>query len=307
MDFSKISGGKKASKYESLIRAFGRTEAARKTTKNKDTNIWYPVRDTEGNATATIRFLPGLESEDEPCYIEKFSHGFKGKTNQWLFEECPTTIEQPCPVCEANGQVVSDAGGNWELMTEAQRADPRRRKRKQAYVANILVISDTATPDNDGKVFKFQFGKKIMDKIVAKFQPKFADVEPINIFDLTEGANFRLSICKVDGYANYDESEFDVISPVDPKIVKTLQDTQFSLFDIISEDKYNSYEDIEKRLNKVENFTSSKSSAPKGENVPEPSTSSLLPESESTEEPDMGEEMSEGENDYFANLAADVG
>ena len=39
-------------------------------------------------------------------------------------------------------------------------------------------------------------------------QPEFEDETPINPFDFWEGANFKLKIRKVDGYWNYDKSEF---------------------------------------------------------------------------------------------------
>ena len=43
-------------------------------------------------------------------------------------------------------------------------------------------------------------------------QPEFEDETPINPFDFWEGANFKLKIRKVDGFWNYDKSEFDGVS-----------------------------------------------------------------------------------------------
>ena len=45
-------------------------------------------------------------------------------------------------------------------------------------------------------------------------QPAFDDEQPINPFDFWKGANFKLKIRKVDGYWNYDKSEFESVSQV---------------------------------------------------------------------------------------------
>ena len=71
------------------------------------------------------------------------------------------------------------------------------------------MVSDPKHPENEGKVFLFRYGKKIFDKIMASMQPEFEDETPINPFDFWEGANFKLKIRKVDGFWNYDKSEFD--------------------------------------------------------------------------------------------------
>ena len=45
-------------------------------------------------------------------------------------------------------------------------------------------------------------------------QPAFADETPINPFDFWKGANFKLKIRKVDGFWNYDKSEFEKPSAI---------------------------------------------------------------------------------------------
>jgi hypothetical protein len=41
--------------------------------------------------------------------------------------------------------------------------------------------------------------------------------KPINPFDFWKGANFKLKIRKVDGYWNYDKSEFESATPLSDK------------------------------------------------------------------------------------------
>ena len=52
--------------------------------------------------------------------------------------------------------------------------------------------------------------------------PAFEDEKPFNPFDFWSGANFKLKIRKVDGFWNYDKSEFEAPSPlnVDDAVIK---------------------------------------------------------------------------------------
>ena len=76
-------------------------------------------------------------------------------------------------------------------------------------MSNVLIIKDPANPGNEGQVRLFKYGKKIFDKVNDLMNPQFEDETPVNPFDLWEGANFRLKIRKVDGFNNFDKSEFD--------------------------------------------------------------------------------------------------
>lgn len=163
-----------------------------------------------------------------------------------MIELCPTTLEGKCPVCEANGLM-------WNSGIEANKKIARDRKRKLSYFANILVISDPAKPENDGKVKLFRFGKKIFDKVYEKMHPEFPDEVAFNPFDLWEGANFKLKIRQVEGYRNYDKSEFAIQAPIadnDEKI-EQLWKTEFSLKEFLDPKNFKSYEQIKSRLSKV--------------------------------------------------------
>ena len=70
------------------------------------------------------------------------------------------------------------------------------------------MVSDPSNPANEGKVFLYDFGKKIFDKIMDVMQPQFLLEEPVNPFDFWNGADFQLKIRNVAGYRNYDKSEF---------------------------------------------------------------------------------------------------
>ena len=209
-----------------------------------DDRYWKPEMDKSGVGSAVIRFLPAPEGEDLP-WVKMYSHGFQGPGG-WYIENSLTTIGQKDPVSEFNR-------GLWNSGSEKDKETVRKQKRKLSYYSNIYVVKDPANPQNEGKVFLFKFGKKIFDKILNAMQPEFDDEEPINPFDFWSGANFRLKIRKVEGYWNYDKSEFDSPSPLlsDDDALEAIWKKEYSLSAILAPDQFKSYDELEKRLNYV--------------------------------------------------------
>ena len=125
--------------------------------------------------------------------------------------------------------------------------------RDSSYYSNILVVKDPKNPSNEGKVFLYKYGKKIHDKILAAMKPEFQDETPVNVFDLWEGANFKLKIKKVAGFWNYDSSEFDSVSALssDDTELEATWKQEHSLEAFTARDQFKSYEDLEKRLQLV--------------------------------------------------------
>ena len=211
-----------------------------------DDRFWKPLVDKAGNGFAVIRFLPAPEGEDMP-WVQTFSHSFQGPTTGlWYIENSLTTLNKKDPVSEYNTLL-------WNTGSDADKEIARKQKRKLSYIANIYVVSDPANPDNDGKVFLFKFGKKIFDKLNDLMNPEFPDEEPRNPFDLWTGANFKLKIRKVEGYQNYDKSEFDKDGPVsgDEDHMERIWNSEYKLTEFLSESNFKSYDELKAKLNKV--------------------------------------------------------
>lgn len=211
-----------------------------------DERFWYPEVDKAGNGTATIRFLPTAPENDYP-FVQVFSHGFKNDANgKWYIENCPTTIKQPCPLCAVNSEL-------WNTGTKENQELVRKRKRKLQYIANILVIKDPKNPHNEGQIKLFKFGKKIFDKLTDAMQPKFEDETPTDPFDFWEGANFKLKICKVEGYRNYDRSEFESISAIrdDDEEIESIWKKEHSLKEFIDPSRFKSEAELQAKLTVV--------------------------------------------------------
>ena len=156
-----------------------------------------------------------------------------------------TSIGQPDPVGELNSRL-------WNSGIESDKDTARTQKRRLHYVTNIYVVSDSANPENEGKVFLYKFGKKIFDKIMDVMQPQFADEEPINPFDLWSGANFKLKIRNVEGYRNYDKSEFESSSALaeDDKL-ETVYGLVNPLNEFTDPKNYKTYDELKAKLMRV--------------------------------------------------------
>jgi hypothetical protein len=234
---------KKSSSIDKLTKELGKLKG----TSSKDERFWQPEVDKAGNGYAVIRFLdaPFVDGEDAMPWVQIFNHGFQGPGG-WLIENCLTSINKPCPVCEHNSSL-------WNSGIESNKDIVRKQKRKLSYVANILVVKDSANPSNDGKVFLYKFGKKIFDKIQAMLEPEFEDETAVNPFNFWEGSNFKLKIRMVEGYRNYDKSEFDSPSPVsdDDSEIERVWKESYSLVEFLSPKEFMPYDELKAKLNRV--------------------------------------------------------
>ena len=99
-------------------------------------------------------------------------------------------------------------------LTSKQTENRPKQKRRLHYVSNIYVVSDPKHPENEGKVFMYRYGKKIFEMLKEAIS-QHLKMKCHKSFDLRgEGANFKIKIRKVDGYWNYDKSEFDSPAPL---------------------------------------------------------------------------------------------
>jgi hypothetical protein len=239
MSFSNL---KKQSKLGSLTEKLVKeVEKMNNSGGSSDDRVWKLECDKTGNGYAVIRFLPAPDGEDLP-FVKVYSHAFQGPGG-WLIDNCLTTLNQKCPVCEHNSTL-------WNSGVDANKEIARKQKRKLTYVSNIYVVKDPANPENEGKVFLFKYGKKIFDKLTAAMQPEFEDEQAIDPFDFWNGANFKLKAKNVAGYRNYDSSEFAAPSALhdDDEVLEALWKKEYSLSEFVSPSEYKSYEELKKRL-----------------------------------------------------------
>jgi len=291
---------KRSTDVNKLVEAAQAASGGNNENRGQDERFWQPTRDKAGNGYAVIRFLPGKDVEGTP-WVRYWDHAFKGPTGQWYIEKSLTSIGQPDPLSELNSKM-------WNSGVDADKAIVRQRKRQLRYVANVLVISDPANPDNEGKVFLYRFGKKIFDKIMDAMQPQFPDETPFNPFDFWDGADFTIKIRKVEGYPNYDASSFKSQSELydgDEDKLEQLYDKQYDLGEWVDPKNYKSYDELKARLNLVLGEAAPRTAQQNAdlENVAE----ARQPKQQAAAEPTTAESTALDDEDdtmaYFASLA----
>jgi len=264
MDFDQLKTS--SSGFDKLTKALEENlnpEDSKKSNKYQDERLWKPELDKTGNGYAVLRFLPATSGEDMP-WVRLWSHAFQGPGG-WYIENSLTTLGHKDPVSEENTRL-------WNTGVESDKGIARNRKRKLSYYANVYVVSDPTHPENEGQIKLFKFGKKIFDKITEAMQPAFEDETPINPFDFWKGANFKLKIRKVDGFWNYDKSEFEGTSAIadNDDNIKAIWEKQYPLKPFLETSNFKSYEELKEKLNRVITGTKSTDTV---ENVDLPSTS----------------------------------
>jgi len=241
--FANLKKSQKTS-LDSLVKAAEKLTT--RTDNARDQRLWKPEVDKSGNGYAVLRFLPAPKSEDDP-WVKIYDHGFQGPGG-WYIENSRTTLGagEKDPLSEHNSML-------WNSGIESNKDVARKQKRRLKYYSNILVVKDPANPQNEGKVFLYQYGAKIFEKLKNAMQPEFEDESPVNPFDLWEGANFKLKIRNYEGYRNYDKSEFESASPVDGEDsrLEEIWNSQYSLVEFLDPKNFKSYEELQTRLSRV--------------------------------------------------------
>jgi len=293
MDFESLKTS--SSGFDKLTKALEENlnpEDSKNKNKYQDERLWKPELDKTGNGYAVLRFLPATSGEDMP-WVRLWSHAFQGPGG-WYIENSLTTLGHKDPVSEENTRL-------WNTGAESDKQVARNRKRKLSYYSNVLVVSDPAHPENEGQVKLFKFGKKIFDKITEAMQPEFEDETPINPFDFWKGANFKLKIRKVDGFWNYDKSEFEGVSAIadNDDSIKAIWEKQYPLKPFLDASNFKSYEELKEKLNRVITGTKSTDTV---ENVDLPSTSTATVQSKDSASTATASD-SDDTLDYFSKLA----
>ena len=293
MDFESLK--KSSSNFDAITKALETKmtpENQQSNNKYQDDRLWKPELDKTGNGYAVLRFLPASNGEEMP-WQRVWTHAFQDKGG-WFIENSLTTLNQKDPVSEENTRL-------WNTGIDSDKDIARKRKRKLSYYANIYVVSYPKHPENEGQVKLYKFGKKIFDKITEAMQPAFEDEQAINPFDFWKGANFKLKIRKVDGYWNYDKSEFEGVTPLKESDddIKAIWEKQYPLKPFVDPSNFKTYDELKEKLNRVITGTQSTATVDSVDLPPQTTTAVEMPKvSESAPVSDDDDTLS-----YFSKLA----
>jgi hypothetical protein len=264
----------------------------------KDERFWIPIKDDTGSANALIRFLPQPDIEAPPT-ISFFQHGFKEK-GKWFIDNCPSTFDNPCPVCEYIQPY-------WDEDTDESHAIARRYSRSKQFIANILVIKDLNKPANNGKVFLFKFGIKIYEKIEEKIFPESEIDEAVQIFDPWTGCNFKLKLRQKHKRNNYDTSEFatDACGPVckTDQALEVIFNQMHALDEFLADKLFPEYSKMKKKFNRIMKIKDGKAPAKtagddKGDKLLDEFSDGKAPDKAKADEKESPKESATPEDDF---------
>lgn len=215
-----------------------------------DARFWKPSRDTNGNGSFLIRFLPAPTGEGDSFVRIFYSSIQNYKSKKFLNELSLATIGQPDPVAEY-------------FFGFKESGDSREKwiRRDMKFISNILVLKDPSNTDNEGKVFLFEYGQQIFTKIKNKMSPDegFED-EAFDPFDPWEGANFKIKVISkemnIDGKTvkmpNYESSEFSGQSKIgSDDEIEAVYGKEYSLAEFVDPKRFKSYDDLKKAAQRV--------------------------------------------------------
>lgn len=218
----------------------------------QDPRFYKPRLTKDGTFTAMVRFVPA--PGDEVPMVKTFSHSFQGPGGNYN-EMCLTTIGQKDPVCDANSVCWNNGDQN----------TAKSRARKKGGIANVYIINDPQTPECNGKVFLWKFGKQILEKIMPMIKPSKEQIaigkKPVNIFDYESGANFIINIKtkeanvngKITKFPNYEDSSFEPVAPLagGEELYEKIEKQLISLSDFSDPSKFKSYDELKAQFDKV--------------------------------------------------------
>ncbi len=169
--------------------------------ESKTTDRWNPSADKgkEGVYSAVVRFIAWHENPKKSIMKKWTCWLVDPLTDKGRYVDCPSSIGQKSPLQDIYWKLKKS-----ESVAEQKLAD--KFSRRQSFAALVQIIKDDNAPDTVGKVFVWNFGVKIYNKIQEQMQPEFGT--PHIPFDLFEGKPFHVKITKVAGYNNYDNSRF---------------------------------------------------------------------------------------------------
>lgn len=224
----------------------------------RDERIWKPKFNADkGKGTCIVRLLPPADGEP---FVEQLSYSFQGPGGNFYGLARQTLNEDdPVQIAAINGFRKAKAEQNENLKKQCLKFLPKRK-----YFANVYIVKDDEVPDNEGKVFIWQFGPAIYKKIKEAIQPEFDDQEPMDPFDLWEGSDFIVRMVGTEipdsrtgkkvTVPNYDKASFadpsEFMDGDEEKLEEIVEQT-YELSEFVDPEKFDSFEKVAKRFKDV--------------------------------------------------------
>lgn len=183
-------------------------------------NLFKPKME-DGKFNVVMRFLP-CRPDEIKMFVENRTHLFECENKKWFGCECLGKYGKPCPICDFNRQQYK----LYDKDVAKTKVLPRVRIR---YLCNVYIVKNPNAPETENKIFRFDFGPKIM-KMISEAMSDSIDQESgetiagFNPFDWVNGANFIYDGVNTKQGPNLDKSKFGqsrrITKNVDGKLVE---------------------------------------------------------------------------------------
>lgn len=214
----------------------------------KDTRFWKLAKDKNGDGKAVIRLLT---DKNKIPYVRLYHYSSQknvGDKKVYLIVNSPDSIGMPCPIKEHY----------FELANQGLKEEAKMFSRKIKYYANIYVEKDPANPENEGKVFLWEFGQKLLDKFTNWMtgDPDMGEAGK-ELFNPLSGHSIKLVINKNQNSGFYEYDRTDIMPSTTSvggitdknKIVDILLNQTYDLNEFKSPEYFETYEAIKEKLN----------------------------------------------------------
>lgn len=197
--------------FDSFTAESAASTLAEKKGSYRNENLYKPsIKDEkckDQNYRALIRFIPFFHENKVHTTVERWECLLKNvEGGDPVFVVSPKTAGQRCPMRDLSYRL-------YKSESAIDKENSKKINVYQQWYSLVEVVSDPQHREYEGKVFIYQFGKKIYDKIVeATKGSEYKD--PINPFDFFNGRLFELNLTKgnqkMDGreVTNYDACGF---------------------------------------------------------------------------------------------------
>lgn len=264
-----------------------------------DARFWthqHCVNEKTKTGYAKIRFLPAPIGEEDP-FVEVFGYFERPRNTQSFYIHNSHKTFDP----EAEDPAYEYNGTIFEKYKDPEERKGKTLRRQKKYFANILVIDDPVKPENNGKVFLYEFGPQIMEKIkeAGSFNEEAGETEDdiVNVFDPIDGAVFHLKMTpkKIgkDKIYVYETSTFlepSQLAETEEEMAK-IWEMCTPLFEFVDPNNEKMFASIEKQRADFAKWLGTTKSAGKAEEEPE------LDEDEENDDEDLADTIGGDEDD----------
>jgi hypothetical protein len=177
-------------------------DALTKSEKTGGNPLYKEILKFKPGNTYVLRLLPNI-AEPSKTFFHFYQHGWNSfATGEYVSALSLQTIGKPDPIGMETYRIKKNG-------SEEQKRKVQAVKWQEQYYVNVYVVDDPTTPENNGTVKIFRFGKKLHKIIDSAISGDDSDEFGSRVFDLSkEGVNFKLKAEKQGEYTAYDSSRF---------------------------------------------------------------------------------------------------